>query len=65
MISCLRATALASRALDAPIGFKDWFRLRLHLRFCRRCRACSDQMQWLRMASRAFVSGETAGRDVD
>lgn len=52
MISCRKATELASRALDAPLSRRERLALRLHLWVCQRCRRYRRQLLLLRQAVR-------------
>ncbi len=39
MLTCKHTTRLLSEALDRPLGRRERLALRLHLVFCRGCRA--------------------------
>ena len=55
MLSCKHTTRLLSEALDRPLSGRERLALRLHLVFCRGCRAFRQQFNFLRRASRAFT----------
>ena len=61
MLSCKHATHLMSEALDRPLSRRERFALRVHLLFCRGCRAFRGQMDFLRKASRSFIHWRDAG----
>ena len=58
MLTCKKASHLMSAGLDRPLGPGERLSLRLHLIFCRGCRAFRSQIGWLRDVSRGFM-----GRD--
>lgn len=55
MLTCKKATRLLSAGLDRPLTLGERFSLRLHLVFCRGCRAFRSQIGLLREISRSFV----------
>lgn len=55
MLTCRQATRLMSEGMDRPLRPGERLQLRLHLAFCRGCRAFKRQTAFLRRASRAFV----------
>lgn len=55
MLTCKHTTRLLSEALDRPLGRRERLALRLHLVFCRGCRAFRQHIDFLRRASRAFT----------
>ena len=61
MLSCKHTTHLLSEALDRPLSRRERFNLRVHLLFCRGCRAFQGQMDFLRKASRSFIHWRDAG----
>ena len=44
MLTCKKATRLMSDSLDRPLGRGERLNLRLHLFFCRGCRAFRSQI---------------------
>lgn len=58
MLTCKHTTRLISEALDRPLGKREYLALRMHLLFCRGCRAFRQNIDFLRQASRSFM-----GRD--
>ena len=44
MLTCKKAARLMSEGLDRPLGVGERLRLRLHLVFCRGCRAFRAQI---------------------
>ncbi len=55
MLTCKKAARLMSEGLDRPLGVGERLRLRLHLVFCRGCRAFRAQIGLLRDISRGFL----------
>lgn len=56
MLNCKEAARLMSEAQDRPVTPGELWRLRLHLAFCRGCRAYRQQMDFLRRACREFAA---------
>ncbi len=54
MLSCREETQLMSQRLDRPLSLGERFGLRLHLLFCRGCRATQQHFAFLRTATRAW-----------
>ena len=54
MLSCREETQLMSQRLDRPLSFGERFSLRLHLLFCRGCRATQQHFAFLQTATRAW-----------
>lgn len=54
MISCKKATQLASQQLDRPLGVKERLSLWLHTRLCGACRRFSGQMRALRGMAKGY-----------
>ena len=54
MLSCREETALLSQALDRPLRLHERFGMRLHLLFCKGCRATRRHFMFLRTATRAW-----------
>lgn len=52
MLSCRDVTALVSRSQDRDLTHHERWGLRLHLLYCRGCRAFASQIQFLRQAMR-------------
>lgn len=65
MLTCKKATRLMSDSLDRPLGRGERLNLRLHLFFCRGCRAFRSQIGWLREISHGFARwrGDGNGKD--
>ena len=59
-LSCLRATELAAKELDAPLTAKERWTLRIHLLICAWCRGFRQQIGILRKAARPR-DGKPAG----
>lgn len=56
MLTCKEATHLISEALDRPLSWHERLRLRAHLAFCSGCQAFRQQLDFLRSASRRFLT---------
>lgn len=54
MLSCREETALLSQALDRPLRLHERFGVRMHLLFCKGCRATLRHFMFLRTATRAW-----------
>jgi len=50
MLTCRDATALASRAMDAPLPWRQRLSLRMHLAMCRYCTRYQRQLRFIRLA---------------
>jgi predicted anti-sigma-YlaC factor YlaD len=57
MLSCRRATALASASLDRPLTWRERVALRTHLLICSHCRRAQRQFGRLRRAARELEPG--------
>lgn len=60
MLSCRKATALASTALDRPLMFRERVLLRGHVLICSSCRRATRQFRRLRTTVRE-AAGELQG----
>ena len=60
MLSCRRATALASASLDRPLTWRERAALRTHLLICSHCRRAVRQFGRLRRAARDLEPGPGA-----
>jgi hypothetical protein len=56
MLSCKEAARLLSEAQDRPMSAGERWGLRLHLAFCRGCRAYRRQIDFIRQACRGFAA---------
>lgn len=56
MLTCKEATRLISAGLDRPLTWQERLRLRTHLALCSGCQAFQRQLDFLRAASRRFLS---------
>ena len=61
MYSCAEAARRSSRALEEPLRPSERALLRTHLMMCKGCRNFTQQLEFLRRASRRFP--ETLERD--
>ena len=52
MYSCAQAAKLSSRAMEQPLTPSQRVRLKLHLMMCKRCSNFTQQIEFLRRASR-------------
>jgi Putative zinc-finger len=52
MLNCEKASQLASRAMDEELSFRQNMALKLHLLLCRSCSNFTQQLNFLREASR-------------
>lgn len=53
-LSCKEASRLQSQALDRDLKMTERLTLRLHLGLCGACQKVSRQMDFLRLAARAY-----------
>ena len=58
MLSCKAVTYLVSQALDAPLMWRQRWRMRLHLLFCRLCRRYVHNLRFLDRALRDARDGK-------
>lgn len=58
MMTCRDAAALASRAMDNPLPWRQRLSLRMHLAMCRYCARYQRQLVFLRLAARAVDDAE-------
>ena len=63
MYSCEQAAKLSSRAMEQPLTPAERVLLRLHLMMCERCTSFSQQIAFLRRASRKIP--EVLEKDAD
>jgi predicted unusual protein kinase regulating ubiquinone biosynthesis (AarF/ABC1/UbiB family) len=52
MLNCKQASQLASRAMDEKLSFRESAALKVHLFLCRNCTNFTQQLNFLREASR-------------
>jgi hypothetical protein len=55
MLSCKEVSLLVSRSCDTKLTWRERLAVRLHLLVCVACRRFTEQMRFLRRASRAFA----------
>jgi hypothetical protein len=63
MYSCEQAAKLSSQALEQPLTAAERVLLSLHLMMCKRCTSFSQQIEFLRRASRKIP--EVLEKDAD
>ena len=63
MYSCEQAAKLSSRAMEQPLTASERLLLSLHLMMCKRCTSFSQQIEFLRRASRKIP--EVLEKDAD
>lgn len=54
MLSCREETVLMSQSLDRSLSVRERFGLRLHLLFCKGCRATLRHFNFLQTATRVW-----------
>jgi hypothetical protein len=54
MLSCREETELMSQGFERPLTFGARLGLRMHLLFCKGCRATQKHLAFLRTATRAW-----------
>jgi hypothetical protein len=54
MLSCREETELISQGFERPLTFGERLGLRMHLLFCKGCRATLRHFKFLRTATRAW-----------
>ena len=54
MLSCREETELMSQRFERPLSFGERFGLRVHLLFCKGCRATLRHFMFLQTATRAW-----------
>ena len=47
MLTCKEVAALASKALDTRLGWREWLGMRMHLSLCRMCPRYIEQLRFL------------------
>ncbi len=57
MLNCKQASQLASRAMDEKLSIWKRLSLKIHLLICSNCKIFTDQLKFLREASRRFTTG--------
>lgn len=57
MLNCKKASELNSRAMDEKLSFRENLALKIHLMLCRSCKNFTQQLAFLREASRHAQSG--------
>ncbi|MCB1986248.1 MAG: hypothetical protein H6936_10090 [Burkholderiales bacterium] len=55
MLNCKKASQLASRAMDEKLPFWKNLTFKFHLLLCRNCKNFTDQLEFLREASRRLT----------
>jgi hypothetical protein len=56
MISCKKASRLASEQLERKLSLRERFLLRLHLAYCAGCRRMEKQFVFLRNATQGWIN---------
>lgn len=56
MISCKKASRLASEQLERNLSLRERFLLRLHLAYCAGCRRMEKQFVFLRQATQGWIN---------
>ena len=63
MLNCRETTQLLSESQERRLSLREKTALRLHLMICSGCRRCQQQMDILRMASKAYTKGAGESKD--
>ena len=60
MMNCRDATRLMSEAQERPLSITERMSLKLHVIMCSGCQNFKDQMDTLRLITRAYAKGKTS-----
>lgn len=65
MLSCKKAAALSSQALDRRLSMREQAALYVHVAVCRVCRSYRRQLKLIRAAAAQFEHRLAEGEDLD